>query len=115
MPVNVLQKRLLVTIKQVTHVLSLAEVEYLQSASNYTHIFLASGNVYKSSRNIMRYEEILRDHPDFVRIHRSYIINKQYVETISRREGKIWLVLKGGSQMTISKARTRQLLRQLAY
>lgn len=106
-------RRLLVTVKDVTHVCRTADIEYLHSASNYTHIFMASGEEYRSSRNIMQYEDILCDHPDFLRVHRSCIINKQYVETIFRKEGKVMIALKGGYQLAISKERKRLLLRQL--
>ncbi len=57
-----------------------------KSEGNYVGVFYRSGEITK--RDVLRgplkaFEKQLTDHPQFIRCHQSYIINKQLLENIS--------------------------------
>lgn len=57
-----------------------ADVCYLQADNNSTDIYLNSGEMITAFKTLKHFEAIL-SHP-FVRIHNSYIINKNYIARI---------------------------------
>ncbi|MFC4874541.1 LytR/AlgR family response regulator transcription factor [Negadavirga shengliensis] len=61
-----------------------AEIHYLKGDGNYTT--LVTGTKSFSLRNILKeFEEVLPDHL-FIRIHKSYIVNLNEINTISPKE-----------------------------
>ncbi len=65
-------------------IVKLEEVLYFQASDNYTFVMLIGGRKHIVSKGIKTYEEALRYNTDFLRIHRSYIVNKHFVEMIER-------------------------------
>lgn len=57
-----------------------ADICYLQADNNSTDIYLSSGEMITAFKTLKHFEAIL-SHP-FVRIHNSYIINKNYIARI---------------------------------
>ena len=58
----------------------------IKSEGNYVAVFYQSGEITK--RELLRgtlktFEKQLIDHPQFIRCHQSYIVNKQLIESIS--------------------------------
>ncbi|WP_420572073.1 LytR/AlgR family response regulator transcription factor [Kordia sp.] len=86
------------------------QVIYAKSAVNYTWLYLISGSRYLSCKPIGYYEEFLRK-DNFIRIHRSYLIN---LLNVKYYEQKYRLVhLKGGITLSVSYRRSRSFLRNL--
>jgi len=67
-----------------THVININEIVYIESEGNYINIF-TSGKKYLSRQNM---ESVLLDldSNDFLKIHRSYIINLNKVKKYSSKE-----------------------------
>ena len=63
------------------HRISLSEIVYIESMDEYVKVHL-QGNVLVTRENISTFEKKLEG-CGFVRIHRSFIISKQYVTSIS--------------------------------
>lgn len=83
-------------------------IVYLEASGNYTNVYLAEKKKYLSSRNMKEYEDLLP--PDnFIRIHNSYIINKNFVEKYIRGEGG-QVVLEGNITLDVSKRRKSDFL-----
>ncbi len=72
----------------------LRDIVYLKSAKNYTVFKLCSGRELISSRTLKTYEEELNQEVNFVRPHRSYMVNFDYVRNIDLncRGGEIQLI-----------------------
>lgn len=94
-------------------ILVLSEIEYLTSSANYTYFHTTDGEKEISSRNIKTYEEALVGHPDFIRIHRSHIINKNFVISIKKYKNRSAVIMKGGAELDISRAKNDEILKQL--
>jgi len=91
--------------------IKVADILYCEADSNYTHIFMANGQKIVSSRTLKEYEELLKDN-GFIRIHHSYLVNREYVKEYDRREGG-QLVLKGGVSLTVSRRKKEEVMERL--
>ena len=84
-------------------IIPLAQVQYIEAADDYVKIFTAEGNFLK--KKTMQYFEDSLPQQEFIRIHRSYIVNAQLITRITpyEKEGHLAL-LTTGAQLPVSKA-----------
>lgn len=83
-----------------THQLKLLnqEIFMMKSAENYVEIVYQQSQHIKKEliRNTLKnIERQLAPYANFVRCHRTYIINKQYIEKLYKKYNTHWLMLKG--------------------
>lgn len=102
--INVIGKILLIKTK---------ELMYIESVENYTNFVLANGNRHLSSRHLKIYADALVNHPNFVRIHRSSLINKEYVSHVERAVGKTYVVMQNEQAFEISNFKKEEILLKL--
>lgn len=86
---------------------------YLEAQANYTHIFLAGAKKYIVCNTLKEFEDMLPS-DTFVRVHNSYIINKNFAEKYIRGEGG-QVVLSDGSVINISKRKKAEFLRAFGH
>ena len=84
-------------------IIPLPQVQYMEAADDYVKIFTADGNYLK--KKTMQYFEDSLPTADFIRIHRSYIVNAQLITRITPYEKDSHLaILTTGIQLPVSKA-----------
>lgn len=83
-----------------------AEIMYLQADSNYTIIHLSGLNKVVATRTLSDFEKLL-DPPVFFRIHKSTIINMNYLGAYSSYEGN-FAELNDGTQLSISRRKVNE-------
>lgn len=87
---------------------------YLVGAGNYTKFTMLNGEIHTSSKNLKVYDDAIAYHPDFIRIHRSYLVNKKYVKQILKTNNQQWFVeMNNGEKLELSKGRIDEILEQL--
>jgi len=89
------------------------DIVYLEARMNYTHIYMKSGEKYVASRTIKEYEELLSA-STFIRIHNSYIINKDYLQKYERGEGG-QVIMNNGVRLDVSKRKKADFLKAIGY
>ncbi|MEJ7589091.1 MAG: response regulator [Ferruginibacter sp.] len=83
-------------------IIPVATVQYLEAADDYVKIITADGNFLK--KKTMQYFEESLPAQEFIRIHRSYIINAQLITRIDPHEKDSHLVLlTTGVRLPVSK------------
>jgi two-component system LytT family response regulator len=87
------------------------DVLRLTADDNYTTIFLKDKNKITASKTLKHFEEILPQ-DNFVRIHRSEIINIHYLKEISYVDGGS-VVMKDGTIIAISKGKLPSLVEKV--
>lgn len=92
--------------------LKVEDIIYLEANTNYTHIFCGSKK-YIVSRTMKDFEELLPP-GIFLRIHNSYIINKNFVEKYIRGEGG-QVMLSNGVTLDVSKRKKSEFLKAIGY
>lgn len=107
-------RRIFVSMIGEIRVINLNDVIYFGASGPYTKIFLTSGEVLTCSESIKSYSESLEKHPEFVRIHRSFLINKPFISSILRKPGNISVKMCNGDLLTIAQQRRTEIFQQIA-
>jgi two-component system LytT family response regulator len=81
-------------------------IRYLEADSNYTILHLSGFEKIVSSRSLGEFEKIL-DTPVFFRIHKSNIINMNYLKSYSSYQGH-FAILDDDTRMAISRRRVNE-------
>ena|SRR2546423_2427208 len=105
-------KRIAIPSHEGLQFIKVSEIVYLEAHINYTHIFLPN-HKYVVSRTIKDFEELLPS-GTFIRIHNSYIINKDYLEKYIRGEGG-QVVLSTGVTLDVAKRKKSDFLKAIGY
>ncbi|MCA0431477.1 MAG: LytTR family DNA-binding domain-containing protein [Bacteroidetes bacterium] len=79
------------------------DIIWLEASDNYTNLFLNGQKKIVASKTLKEFETILPD-SEFFRIHRSALINVNYVKEYSNNEGGE-VILSDGTHVQVSKAR----------
>jgi len=87
-------------------ILKLSELMYLQADSNYTILHLSGLEKIVVTRSLCEFEEMINN-PMFVRIHKSTIINLDYLKAYSSYQGNT-AVLSDGTKLTISRRKLNE-------
>lgn len=80
-------------------IIPLTDILYLQSQSNYT-LIVTQSKKYLVSKT-MKHFESQGLHPYFIRVHKSYIINKMWIETLSKSDQ--CLFINNSTRIPVSK------------
>ncbi len=93
-------------------IIPLPQVQYLEASDDYVKIFTTDGNFLK--KQTMQYFEERLPQQEFIRIHRSYIVNSQTITRITPHEKDSHIaMLTNGAMLPVSKAgytRLKQVL-----
>ncbi len=84
-------------------VIPVESIYYIESQDDFVMIYCAEGHFMK--QKTMKFFEQHLDQKQFVRIHRSYLLNLLYISEIQQYEKDSWIVLtKQGAKLKVSKA-----------
>jgi len=86
----------------------LDQIMYLRADGSYTHIHLTDGQRLTVTKKLLEYEK-LEQWGDFMRIHRSHIINLQQINKILKQDGGI-VVMNDGEHFAISSDKKSALM-----
>ena len=84
------------------------EIICVQAEGSYSIIHLTDKRKIILSKNLKEYESLFHSY-DFYRIHNSYIVNLEFVERFSMKEGAI-IEMKNGMEIPISRKKKDQFL-----
>lgn len=93
------------------HHLKTESIIRIKACSNYSKVYCCNGVYPIVAAKLLRWFEPRLSPKEFIRIHNSYIINRQYIAGL----GKDGMVeLKDGTKLTIARRRKKQVLKILA-
>lgn len=87
-------------------VIDVEDIKYLEADTQYTILYLKGPEQIVSSKSIGEFEKILTN-PEFFRIHKSIIINLNYLKEYSSYQGN-YAVLQDKSKLLISRRRLNE-------
>ncbi|HZU32657.1 MAG TPA: LytTR family DNA-binding domain-containing protein [Candidatus Angelobacter sp.] len=86
----------------------LEEVEYFEAEGNYVQVHAGAGQ-YRVREKLSTFAARLPER-DFVRIHRSFIVNRNRIQELRRSfSGKYLITLVSGKQVTLSRSHRQYL------
>lgn len=81
---------------------------YCEAADNFTRFHLEKGPPLLICRTLKYFEDILREHR-FLRIHRSHVINPEFVIRYSKGKGG-FVTMKNNQELEVSATKKKELL-----
>jgi DNA-binding LytR/AlgR family response regulator len=92
--------------------ISICDIHYIEANGDYVLIYTGTGRFIKDKT--MKYWETHLPGAQFVRIHRSFIINIEYLAKLELYEKELYQVqLKSGTTLKVSSAGYKLLKRRL--
>ncbi len=89
-----------------------ADISHAEADSNYSLLYLANGEKLSSSKTLKELCEILEDNPDFIRLHKSSLINVNFIREYSKGDTCV-ITMKDGSAFDVSRRKKQEVLERL--
>ncbi len=67
-------------------VIALSEIIHCKANDNFTEFYLSNGKKMMICRTLKYYEDLLSDH-DFIRVHKSHLVNLQHIKKYHKGKG----------------------------
>ena len=93
------------------HVVATKEIMHIVADNNYSTITFASGPDLMVAKPIVEFERQLKT-PNFFRIHKSYLINLDYLDNYTHQDGGK-VVMRNGKVLLVSRRRQHGFLERL--
>lgn len=84
-------------------VVKVSDIIYCEASSNYTNFYFADRPLICASRPMHEFEELLAD-SNFLRVHKSILINLEHVKEYLRGDGGL-ILLSNGTKVDVSRRR----------
>jgi two-component system LytT family response regulator len=91
------------------HFISPETIMYIKAANSYSELYLKDGSTMIVSRSIKNFEDGLKYSNHFFRIHKSYLINAQFIKKFDKSYGG-WVCLSNGIVLPVSTEKTTEFL-----
>ncbi len=82
-------------------VIQVNEIIYLEADSCYTNFYLADKRKITSAKTLADYEEIIDD-SSFLRVHKSFVVNLNYIKEYIKGDGG-YILLTDGKEIEVSR------------
>lgn len=84
-------KNLAVIDRGYQHIVDVQSIIAIEAQESYSTIYTADKK-YTASKNLKHFERIFSETPDFIRVHKSWIVNKKHILNYSKSELQINLI-----------------------
>jgi two-component system LytT family response regulator len=91
---------------------AISDILYLKADGAYTQFLLSDESLITASKGLKHYEEILLEQTQFMRCHKSYLVNLSYVKEYVKSDGG-YLLLSNGQQIAISSEKVAEMLKRI--
>ncbi|WP_337044349.1 LytR/AlgR family response regulator transcription factor [Emticicia sp. 17c] len=90
------------------------EIVYLKADVNYTEFYMKNGRKIVSSSTLKHHEadERLKD---FLRVNKSYLVNKKYIGQYRARYKDVRIYLTDGYEIKVARRRRIAIMKSLEY
>lgn len=104
------QQQIVLPTMQGFDVIKTASITKLQAKGNFTEVYFADGSFKLICKFLKHFDELLEG--PFIRVHRSFIVNINFVKSYSKSAGG-YITLQDGSEIEVSATYKEQLLKAL--
>lgn len=95
-------------------VIPVQDIVRLEGSGSYSTICTANAQKIVASKHLSEYEEVLAVHSQFIRIHKSHIININCVQRYIRRGEVGSVIMSDGAEVEVARRRKEAFLVKLA-
>ncbi|MCF8255802.1 MAG: response regulator [Bacteroidia bacterium] len=91
----------------------ISQILYIKADGAYTQFLLEDESLITSSRGLKYYEEVLQEQTQFLRCHKSYLVNLSFVKEYVKTDGGS-LILSNNQQISISYEKVNEMLKRIS-
>ncbi len=102
-------KKIILNTAESMHLIDVQDIIRCESDGAYTRLFINDGKKIMISKVLKDYEDLLQD-CGFMRIHKSHIVNLNYIDRFEKADGG-YLILKDQSSVPVSFRKKDQLIK----
>jgi two-component system LytT family response regulator len=103
--------RILVSSSDTLTLIDVSSIVRCESSRNYTTLYLSNNKNLVASKTLMDFENLLQQH-NFLRIHKSHLVNVTYIERYVKAGGG-YIILRNGEQLPVAIRKREYLFRRL--
>jgi two-component system LytT family response regulator len=89
-------------------IVNIKSILYCEAEDNFTKFYFETGQPLLICRTLKYFEDVLKD-SRFIRIHRSYLINPEFVIRYSKGKGG-YITMKNNKELEVSPAKKKEFL-----
>jgi len=105
--------RIFVNVTGHLRVVDLNDVLYFAASGSYCNVHFRTGEVLLASKPMKTYTAALEQHPDYIRIHRSFVVNKKHITKLNREPNRFSITLSNGDMLEVSPKKKDEIFAQL--
>lgn len=106
-------QRIILSTAEGMHVIDVKNIIRCESDDYYTRFFFRDAKPILVSKTLKEYEELLREH-DFIRPHKSHLVNLRFVKSFMRNDGG-YIVLDNGDNIPVSRRKRESIIQILHH
>lgn len=92
--------------------LPVSDIMYIKGDGAYSDVIMQDKTKHTTSRNLKNFEDIICANPSFIRVHKSYIVNLNYVRAFNKSDGGS-LDLINGIQIPVSTDKSSSIIEKV--
>jgi len=104
-------RKLVLPLMEGFDIVRMSEVLFCEAEDNFTNFYFKDGNKQLICRNLKFYEKTLSNF-GFCRIHRSFLVNLDFIKRYNKGKGGS-VLLENGKELSVSSARKPDLIAQI--
>lgn len=104
-------RRLCIPSSEGNHIISVSDILYFSADGSYTRIMLKDKPSLYIAKKLKYFEDVLAEDNNFIRIHRSFMVNLKYVTR--HKKGEFSLTMENGDSVAISREKKEDLVKIL--
>lgn len=90
-------------------VINISEIIFIKGEGSYSEVYLKDKTKLLVSRNLKNFEELLLKDPRFLRSHKSYLVNFEWVLSYNKSDGG-WLEMENGCSIPVSSEKSTSII-----
>ena len=110
---NQLEPKLVFHVRDKVVLVPLREIAFFEANSNYTQAWLQDGQHFIQAKPLSDIETMIADHEEFLRIHKSVIVNTLFIRSYTKGDSCV-ITMVSGHEFEISRRRKTELLQKLS-
>lgn len=99
---------ILVHLNKIIHRIPVANIVMMEALDNYTMIYLMDGTRHMTSKTLQYWDEELAGHQNFIRTHRSWTVNMDYLQSIDTENQELLMI--NDTKIKYSRTRKKEIL-----
>lgn len=102
-------RKIIIPLQDGFEVITITDISYCEADDNYTKIYLRNGEDYLVSKTLKYFEDVLGN-MDFVRVHKSFLVNINDIVKYYRKGKTGSILLNNGKEIMVSASKKANLM-----